>query len=118
MPAQVPPSDEQIRDLEILLKAHHPLIFIETDDPDRAVNLLAWVCDRLAMPLAHWSSEKGLYRTDFEVKKVLTKAIVEDQCLDCRDIARVIEAKKDALTSCFSSTCPGARYGSISCVCT
>jgi AAA+ superfamily predicted ATPase len=61
---RVPTSLEDVRDLEILIRANHPLILLETDEPERAEPLLGWVADRLALPLVRWSPDRGLYRLD------------------------------------------------------
>lgn len=48
------------RDLELLLRSRHPLIFIETSDKLRAETLLAHVADRMQVPFHTWSRTKGL----------------------------------------------------------
>ena len=71
MPARVPPSDDEVRDLEILVRAHHPLILVDTEEVERATTLVQWVADRLNIPYVSWSPDRGLRREDlpsFEVK--------------------------------------------------
>jgi AAA+ superfamily predicted ATPase len=53
-----------VRDLEILIRANHPLIALETEEPERAEPLARWVADRLSLPLLGWSPERGLFRPD------------------------------------------------------
>jgi hypothetical protein len=64
VPLRVPPSLDDVRDLEILVRAHHPLIVLETDEPERAEPLARWVADRLALPFVGWAPDRGLYRHD------------------------------------------------------
>ena len=78
---QVPPTDSDVRDLEILIRAHHPLLLIQTDEPQRAEVLAAWVADRLNLPFYTWSPRGGLARSDlpeFQVKGSQQPAV----CLD------------------------------------
>ncbi len=60
MPDSVLPSLDQIRDLEILIKAHHPLILIETIEEDRVGTLIEYLADRLKLPLYTWTAHRGL----------------------------------------------------------
>jgi AAA+ superfamily predicted ATPase len=60
MPESVLPSLDQIRDLEVLIKAHHPLILIETIEEDRVGTLFAYLADRLGLPLYTWTAHRGL----------------------------------------------------------
>lgn len=53
------------------MRAHHPLIVVESDEAERARSLIEWVSDRLNMAYVHWTADKGLLRSDlpsFEVK--------------------------------------------------
>jgi SpoVK/Ycf46/Vps4 family AAA+-type ATPase len=60
MPESVLPSLDQIRDLEILIKAHHPLILIETIEEDRVGTLFEYLADRLGLPMYTWTAHRGL----------------------------------------------------------
>ncbi|MEM9195169.1 MAG: AAA family ATPase [Myxococcota bacterium] len=60
MPSRVLPSLDQVRDLELLLKAHHPLILIETVEEDRVATLFEYVADRLKLVLYTWTPHRGL----------------------------------------------------------
>ncbi len=62
--ARAPLSLEDVRDLEILVRANHPLIALETEEPERAEPLARWVADRLCLPLLGWSPDRGLFRPD------------------------------------------------------
>jgi hypothetical protein len=58
----LPPSPEALRDLELLLLAHHPLLSVESVEEDRLRALLAHVCERQRMPFFVWSPTDGLER--------------------------------------------------------
>jgi SpoVK/Ycf46/Vps4 family AAA+-type ATPase len=53
-----------VRDLEVLIRANHPLIVLETDEPERAEPLVRWVADRLSLPFVGWAAGRGLFRPD------------------------------------------------------
>jgi len=57
---KVPPSLDQVRDLEVLIRAHHPLILVETVEDDRVEGLLEHVADRLGLALHGWRPHRGL----------------------------------------------------------
>jgi hypothetical protein len=61
---RVPTSLEDVRDLEVLIRANHPLIVLETEEPERVEPLVGWVADRLVLPLVRWSPDRGLFRPD------------------------------------------------------
>jgi ATP-dependent 26S proteasome regulatory subunit len=63
-PELLPTSDAEVRDIEILIRANHPFILIESDEPERAELLIRWVADRLAIPYAQWTASEGLRRPD------------------------------------------------------
>jgi ATPase family associated with various cellular activities (AAA) len=69
-PELLPTSDQEVRDIEILIRAHHPLILIETDEPERGEMLIRWVADRLALPYAQWTGDGGLRRPDVPAFRV------------------------------------------------
>jgi len=60
MPESVLPSLDQIRDLEVLIKAHHPLILIDTIEDDRVGTLFEYLADRLGLPMYTWVAHRGL----------------------------------------------------------
>jgi hypothetical protein len=62
VPHRVPPSPDQLRDLEVLIGAHHALLLIESVESERVAALLTYVSDRLAMPLLTWQPGRGLRR--------------------------------------------------------
>jgi ATPase family associated with various cellular activities (AAA) len=61
---RVAPSLDDVRDLELLIRANHSLIVLETDEPERAEPLVRWVADRLDLPFVGWSPDRGLHRPD------------------------------------------------------
>ncbi len=50
----------QLRDLELLLSAHHPLLYLETNEEERAEALLEHVADHLDLLFLTWMPTKGL----------------------------------------------------------
>ena len=63
-PELLPPSLEEISDFEILIRANHPLIVLESDEPERGEALIRWVADRLSIAYAQWQPSAGLRRGD------------------------------------------------------
>jgi hypothetical protein len=55
---------DALHDLELLFRSRHGLIYLETEEEDRANALLAHVADRLGIPLFSWTRSKGLRRSD------------------------------------------------------
>jgi AAA+ superfamily predicted ATPase len=47
-------------ELELLLRARHAIIFIETEEKDRAESLLLLLSERLSLPFYTWTRTKGL----------------------------------------------------------
>jgi AAA+ superfamily predicted ATPase len=47
-------------DLELLLRARHPILFIETEEKDRAEGLLLHSADKLGLLFYTWTRSKGL----------------------------------------------------------
>jgi hypothetical protein len=60
VPARVLPTVDEVRDLEALLEAHHPLLLIETVEEDRMRSLFEYVTDRLRMTYYDWLPGRGL----------------------------------------------------------
>jgi ATP-dependent 26S proteasome regulatory subunit len=54
----------QVRDLELLLVAHHPLVFLETVEEERAEVILEHVADTLGIPYMCWDPVEGLREPD------------------------------------------------------
>ena len=50
----------QLRDLELLINAHHPIIFLETIEEERAEVLLEHVAEHLGLLYLKWRPERGL----------------------------------------------------------
>jgi len=53
---------ENTRDLRVLLKSRHPLIYVETKEEDRFLRLLRLVAGDESLPVWVWSSTSGLAR--------------------------------------------------------
>lgn len=64
VPTRMPPSLDDVRDLEILVRAHHPVILLESDEPARASTLVQWVADRLGLTFYNYRPDQGLQRPD------------------------------------------------------
>ena len=60
MPVPVPPPGELVRELEVLVHAHHPLLLFETVEEDRVRVLLSYLADRVGIPLFVWNPASGL----------------------------------------------------------
>ena len=52
----------QVDDIELLIKAHHGLIVLETNDEQRADVLFEYVADRMRLPYFAWRDGVGLSR--------------------------------------------------------
>jgi hypothetical protein len=63
-PELLPLNDDELRDLDILIRANHPFIILETDEPERAEALVRWVAERLGIAYARWEPDSGLVRND------------------------------------------------------
>ncbi|QQR91634.1 MAG: AAA family ATPase [Myxococcales bacterium] len=61
---------EQLHDLTLLVKAHHPLIWIDTADEQRASSLLEHLADDQGLPFFCWQAHKGLARKDQSSKSI------------------------------------------------
>jgi hypothetical protein len=56
-----PPAPlRQLRDLELLINAHHPIIFLETIEEERAEVLLEHAAEHLGLLYLEWRPERGL----------------------------------------------------------
>lgn len=64
MPSRVPPSPDRVRDLEILLLAHHPLLFVESVEEARVEALLRYVAEKNGLPFLVWEPGRGLRRIE------------------------------------------------------
>jgi len=58
----VPPSADQLRELEILIRAHHPLLLVDTVEEDRVHVLLEHAAEHTGLPLFSWTQVDGLRR--------------------------------------------------------
>ena len=58
----VPPSAEQLRELELLIRAHHPLLLVDTVEEERLHVLLEHAAEHTSLPLFSWSQVDGLRR--------------------------------------------------------
>ncbi len=57
---------DALKDLELLFRARHGLIHLDTSEEDRASTLLAHIADRLSIPFFTWTRSQGLLRTDLK----------------------------------------------------
>ena len=60
MPFPVPPSPKLLEELEVLVRAHHPLVFFETVEEDRVRTVLEYLADRVGLRLFVWNPSTGL----------------------------------------------------------
>ena len=58
----VPPSADQLRELEILIRAHHPLLLVDTVEEERVHVLLEHAAEHTGLPLFSWTQVDGLRR--------------------------------------------------------
>ncbi len=58
--------NDALRDLELLFRSRHGLIYLDTQEEDRANALLAHVADRLRVPFFTWTRSQGLSRADLD----------------------------------------------------
>jgi SpoVK/Ycf46/Vps4 family AAA+-type ATPase len=58
----VPPSPDQLRELEILIRAHHPLLLVDTVEEERVHVLLEHAAENTSLPLFSWTQVDGLRR--------------------------------------------------------
>lgn len=76
----LPVAEEDLRDLELLIRSHHPLILIDEPDEARIVSVLAHVARRLDLPLLRWSAHRGLARVGTD-NTAIYKTESPEQCL-------------------------------------
>lgn len=60
MPQRITPSPDLIHDLEVLIRAHHPLILLDTKDDARAHAIITHVAGIVGLPYYVWEAHKGL----------------------------------------------------------
>ena len=53
---------DNIRDIEILIASHHPIIAIETAEEERVVDIMQRLAARTDLPLFEWKATSGLRR--------------------------------------------------------
>ncbi|MEQ9618523.1 MAG: AAA family ATPase [Deltaproteobacteria bacterium] len=59
---------DKLRELELLIRSHYSLIFIDTAEEDRARTVLTLLAGRMKIPYFYWTRTKGLKRVDIESK--------------------------------------------------
>src|SRR5258706_6117585 len=52
------------KDLELLIRSHYGLIYLDTDEEERTETILKHLADHLQIPYFSWTSTKGLRRVD------------------------------------------------------
>jgi SpoVK/Ycf46/Vps4 family AAA+-type ATPase len=60
MPQRITPSPDLVHDLEVLIRAHHPLILLDTKDDARAHAIITHVASVVGLPYFVWEAHKGL----------------------------------------------------------
>ena len=60
------PTQDVLRDLELLFQSRYGLIHIDTDESERALSLLQHVADRVGSPLFTWNRIDGISRIDLK----------------------------------------------------
>lgn len=58
----VTPSADEMRELEILVRSHHPMLLVETAEEDRVHLLMRYTAERVDLPLFSWNQVDGLCR--------------------------------------------------------
>ena len=60
------PNKDVLRDLQLLFQSRYGLLYIETEEEDRALSLLHHVADRISVPLFTWNRIRGITRVDLQ----------------------------------------------------
>jgi hypothetical protein len=74
----VPVVDDDVRDLELMIRSHHPFILVDEVEEGRVTSLLDHVANRLEMPLLRWAAHRGLARPGADA---VYKTESPEQCL-------------------------------------
>jgi hypothetical protein len=80
------PSQDVLRDIELLFQSRYGLIHICTDEVDRALSLLQHLADRISTPLFTWSRLDGIKRVGWkgsifetkEARKAMAHVVAAD----------------------------------------
>ncbi len=56
-------STDTFKDLELLIKSRHCIIYLDTSEESRAETILKYLADSLAVPVFFWTRTKGLRRS-------------------------------------------------------
>ncbi len=64
MPRRVTPPPDLIHELAVLVKAHHPLIVLETSDDTRAETIIEHAGAATSLPVYRWRAHIGLWAVD------------------------------------------------------
>lgn len=87
----LPVDEEDIRDIELLIRSYHPFILVEEVDEGRVMAVLTELTRRLELPLLRWDAHRGLSRVDGDGNAVY-KTEAPEQCL-----AHLTAAKSETL---------------------
>ena len=60
----MPNTSDPLHELGLLVRSHHGLVLLDTDEEDRAESLLMHLADAEGLPYMVWSRAKGLRRPD------------------------------------------------------
>ena len=81
---------DPLNDLELLLKSRYGLIYLDTQEEDRANGLLAYLADSMGLPFFNWTRSQGLSRKGLDDPIYQTKEPV-------RAFAHVALAEQNAI---------------------
>lgn len=62
MPSNIPVDEDDVREVKLLLRSHHPLLFIAESETARVRSLLEQVSLSADLPLLVWRAHRGLTR--------------------------------------------------------
>ncbi len=57
-------AQDVLRDLQLLFQSRYGLLYVDTEEEERALSLLHHVADRISVPLFTWTRIKGITRVD------------------------------------------------------
>jgi hypothetical protein len=82
---------DNIKDLEVLINSHYPIIYIEIFEETRVETLVLEVSFNMGLPLFIWSATTGLARFGNEKPAYNTKSPSESRKLNTEFIAKEFE---------------------------
>src|SRR5690606_33134908 len=76
----LPVDENDIRDIELLIRSYHPFILVDEIDEGRVMAVLTELARRLELPLLRWDAHRGLRRVDGDGNAVY-KTEAPEHCL-------------------------------------